>query len=95
MKTPRRIRTVVLSLPVDSDWLAEDRSRFRSRIKPSNLVPWSDPTIADLVEKLQTEVRLERRTVAEADTARNDTLDYESGEAFEGFSIDVDSLLNR
>ncbi|MCO6046101.1 hypothetical protein NG895_19550 [Aeoliella sp. ICT_H6.2] len=97
MNTPRRIRTVVVEVPVDNDWLSADRlaagsTARSSRIKPSNLLPWSDPYIASLVHKLQDEVREEVH--AEAEMPWNEPFEYES-EEMPGFSIDTDVLLNR
>ena len=123
MNTPRRLRTMVLSVsedsasvevlhnsttpisttPVDSlarEILADDRSRFR----PSDLLPWSDPYIASLVHKLQDEVRQSRRSSAsqpsatqsrfsnEAEMPWNEPFEYES-DTDAGFSIDTDDLL--
>ncbi len=98
MKTPRRIRTVVVTVPADSDWLNGDRPTSNPRMKPSNLLPWSDPTIASLVEKLQEEVRQERcRSLeAEAEMPWNEPFEYEyeSQDNGGGFSIDTSALLN-
>ncbi|QDU58984.1 hypothetical protein [Aeoliella mucimassa] len=94
MNIPRRIRTVVVSVPVDNDWLT-NKSASRSRVKPSDLLPWSDPTIAKLVRKLQHEVRTEQsRVVAEAEMPWNEPFEYEFDD-HNGFSIDTDALLNR
>jgi hypothetical protein len=38
--------------------------RNRLAAKPSELVPWTDPYIAGLVRRLQSEVRFERATLA-------------------------------
>jgi hypothetical protein len=89
MNAPRRIRTVVVEVAADNDWLANGGSR--PRFKPSDLVPWSDPYIAGLVRKLQDEVRDSSRVDAEAEMPWNEPFEYESEET--GFSIDLDALL--
>ncbi|WP_425395749.1 hypothetical protein [Aeoliella sp.] len=98
MNTPRRIRTVVVEVPVDNDWLTSDRlaTSRSSRLKPSNLLPWSDPYIASLVHKLQDEVREETRVDvhSEAEMPWNEPFEYET-EDTPSFSIDTDALLNR
>lgn len=105
MNTPRRIRTVVIEVPVDNDWLTQDGaahgSAARPRFKPSDLVPWSDPYIAGLVRKLQTEVRDETQQdaregstlTAEAEMPWNEPFEYDTDDT--GFHIDTDALLNR
>lgn len=102
MKTPRRIRTVVVEVAADNDWLATDRIAggsiaSRPRFKPSDLVPWSDPYIAGLVRKLQDEVRgTNERIACEAEIPWNEPFEYEvEQEDHGGFSIDTDALLNR
>jgi len=110
MKTPRRIRTVVVSVPVDggdvaieneraSRLLASARLVAKPRFRPSDLLPWSDPYIASLVRKLQQEVRESLATSAsrlsgEAEMPWNEPFEQESDEG-EGFSIDTDSLLSK
>ena len=89
MNAPRRIRTVVVEVAADNDWLANGGSR--PRFKPSDLLPWSDPYIAGLVRKLQDEVRDSSRVNAEAEMPWNEPFEYESEET--GFSIDLDALL--
>ncbi len=96
MYAPRQIRCVVIEVPADQTG--------RSRIRPSQLLPWSDPTIAGLVSKLQDEVRRETGTsetrksevhrgqVSELELPWDDSFEYETGDDFEGFSIDVDKL---
>ncbi len=51
----RRVVCTVICVPTNAamDTLTEER--------PSNRLPWSDPTIARLVANLQDEVRFERR----------------------------------
>ena len=62
MVAPRKYRQVfctVIRVPAtDNDVMVAD-NRFTTR--PSNRLPWSDPTIAQLVANLQDEVRGERR----------------------------------
>lgn len=101
MKTPRRIRTVVVSVPVDNDWLCQDRITQGSasvgpRFKPSDLVPWSDPYIAGLVKNLQSEVRRDfsANIENEAEMPWNEPFEYELDDT-PGFSIDTDALLKR
>ncbi len=58
MVAPRKIRRVmctVIRVPANDSIDVLDDNR------PSNRLPWSDPTIARLVAKLQDEVRFERR----------------------------------
>lgn len=58
MVAPRKTRRVVctvIQVPVRNALELEPQER------PSNRLPWSDPTIARLVAKLQDEVRIERR----------------------------------
>jgi hypothetical protein len=88
MYAPRQIRCVVIEVP------AEDRSLGRSRIRPSQLLPWSDPYIASLVSKLQDEVRRESgdAAICELETPWNEPFEYEEGDDFDGFSIDLDQL---
>ncbi len=102
MKTPRRIRTVVVSVPVDNDWLSSDRlaagsAATRPRFKPSNLLPWSDPYIAGLVRKLQDDVRESQdRVKNEAEMPWNEPFEYElEADDNGGFSINTDALLNQ
>lgn len=97
MNAPRRIRTVVVSVPVDQDWLAGESETStaefdlpahfsRPRFRPSDLVPWSDPYIAGLVRKLQDEVR------NEAEMPWNEPFEYESDDE-PSFTIDETALL--
>ena len=62
MVAPRRTRKIfctVVRVPVaDDNFMTSTQNRFSTR--PSDLLPWSDPTIARLVTKLQNEVRDER-----------------------------------
>ncbi|MBX3432146.1 MAG: hypothetical protein KF847_02240 [Pirellulales bacterium] len=44
--------------PLPADRLANPHHRFASR--PSEMLPWADPTIAGLVRRLQNDVRSER-----------------------------------
>jgi hypothetical protein len=58
MVAPRKTRRVVctvIEVPVNPTL------EFESEERPSNRLPWSDPTIARLVANLQDEVRNERR----------------------------------
>jgi hypothetical protein len=58
MVAPRKIRRVVctvIRVPANDPFDMFDDNR------PSNRLPWSDPTIARLVANLQDEVRFERR----------------------------------
>lgn len=58
MVAPRKTRRVVctvIEVPVNASF------DFESEERPSNRLPWSDPTIARLVANLQDEVRNERR----------------------------------
>lgn len=58
MVAPRKTRRVVctvIQVPVNESFELETQER------PSNRLPWSDPTIARLVANLQDEVRSERR----------------------------------
>ncbi len=95
MNTPRKIRTVVVEVSTNNDWL--DRGRSRVRFKPSDLVPWSDPYIAGLVRKLQDEVReSQSRITAEAELPWNEPFEYEHDPGDDsGFSIDTGALLKR
>jgi hypothetical protein len=100
MNAPRRIRTVVVAVPVDNDWLSNDRVAAgsvatRPRFKPSELLPWSDPYIAGLVRKLQDDVRASNgRQSAEAEMPWNEPFEYEfEADDHAGFSIDTDALL--
>ena len=95
MNGPRMIRCVVIELPADT--ITRPDPRFR----PSQLLPWSDPQIAQLVTKLQDEVRTEReprvpRSLAERNELEmpwNEPFEYEStGDDQEDFSIDVSGL---
>jgi hypothetical protein len=55
-------------------------SRNRLAAKPSELVPWTDPYIAGLVRRLQSEVRFERATLATAQTTvAHAVADYATG----------------
>jgi hypothetical protein len=94
MNTPRRIRTVVVSVPVDNDWLSSGRAA-KSRFKPSDLLPWSDPYIAGLVRKLQDDVRNSHaRVTSEAEMPWNEPFEYEyETQEGGGFSVDTDALL--
>ncbi len=65
MVAPRKTRRVVCTIVrVHEQEVASDR--FRSR--PSDLLPWADPYICQLVENLQREVREDR---AQKDRAMN------------------------
>jgi hypothetical protein len=58
MVAPRKTRRVVctvIRVP------ANDLIDTLTDLRPSNRLPWTDPTIARLVTKLQDEVRYERR----------------------------------
>jgi hypothetical protein len=63
MVAPRKTRRVVctvIEVPAnDMDVMLLDELTYSER--PSNRLPWSDPTIARLVSNLQDEVRSERR----------------------------------
>ncbi|MCG8450613.1 MAG: hypothetical protein MI725_13675 [Pirellulales bacterium] len=62
MVAPRRTKKVfctVLRVPVADNTTESTPSRFSSR--PSDLIPWADPYIAQLVRNLQNEVRSARR----------------------------------
>ncbi len=73
MVAPRRTKKVfctVVRVPVTEKTCMHNTSRFSTR--PSDLVPWADPYIAQLVTKLQHEVRSERLRVSTApERARN------------------------
>lgn len=61
MVAPRKTRRVVctvIHLPAND---AMDTLDTLTLERPSNRLPWSDPTIARLVANLQDEVRFERR----------------------------------
>ena len=62
MVAPRRTRkifcTVVRVPAADDNFMTSSQNRFSTR--PSDMLPWADPTIARLVTKLQNEVRDER-----------------------------------
>ena len=73
MVAPRKTRRVVctvIEVPVNN-WNSADESNMMLldeleycgdvTTRPSNRLPWSDPTIAQLVANLQDEVRFERR----------------------------------
>lgn len=53
----RRVVCTVICVPADNEMESETLTAQR----PSNRLPWSDPTIARLVANLQDEVRFERR----------------------------------
>ena len=55
MATSNKIHCTVVAVPMHQDFASP-----RLAPRPSELVPWADPYIASLIEKLQTEVRLER-----------------------------------
>lgn len=58
MVAPRKTRRVVCTIirvPTDSPFEVPTDNR------PSDRLPWWDPTIAELVTQLQDEVRMERR----------------------------------
>lgn len=100
MNTPRTIRTIVISVPADNiDAHPSSQTASKSRFRPSDLLPWSDPYIASLVRKLQDEVRQEQqgpasRLTSEAEMPWNEPFEqYE--EDLPGFSIDPDSLLRK
>jgi hypothetical protein len=58
MVAPRKTRRVVCTvIEVPANAIFE----FEAEERPSNRLPWSDPTIARLVANLQDEVRNERR----------------------------------
>jgi hypothetical protein len=60
MVAPRKTRRVVctvIQIP------ANDTMEIDPTVRPSNRLPWTDPTIARLVTRLQDEVRFERRQV--------------------------------
>lgn len=65
MVAPRKTRQVVctvIEVPAnDTDVMLLDELTYTER--PSNRLPWSDPTIARLVSNLQDEVRSERREI--------------------------------
>lgn len=107
MNIPRTIRTVVVSVPANADWDTDQSeiqtssfnlpSSARTRFRPSDLVPWSDPYIAGLVRKLQDEVRSENslakgRVTAEAEMPWNEPFEYECEDDY-GFTIDESALL--
>ncbi|MEM9351388.1 MAG: hypothetical protein AAGA92_00075 [Planctomycetota bacterium] len=70
MVAPRTTRRVVCTIVrVHEQEVASDR--FRSR--PSDLLPWADPYICQLVENLQKEVREDR---AREDRAMNQRLKH-------------------
>src|SRR5262245_32778098 len=55
-------------------------SRNRLAPKPSELLPWTDPYIAGLVRRLQSEVRFERATLVTAQTEVTQQVpDYATG----------------
>jgi len=77
MVAPRRIRQVfctVVCIPTADERIMDSNSRFNNR--PSEMLPWADPTIAKLVSRLQSEVRNERRhannNLSDADKLRAD-----------------------
>lgn len=94
MKATRRIRTMVISVPADTDTAdasLADSSAPRPRFRPSDLLPWSDPYIAGLVRKLQDDIRSElapseKRIVAEADMPWNEPFEYELDDEL-GFAV--------
>lgn len=104
MNAPRRIRTMIVSVPVEAvGELAANGSRTTSarcpRFRPSDLLPWSDPYIASLVTKLQAEVReahaaARGRLAGEAEMPWNEPFEYDS-EDDRGFSIDPEQLLRQ
>lgn len=55
----RRIVCTVIAVPANDTDIMLDELIYGER--PSNRLPWSDPTIARLVANLQDEVRSERR----------------------------------
>ena len=106
MNTPRRIRTIVVSVPVDTAWVVDESEveldsfvseAGRPRFRPSEMLPWSDPYIAGLVRKLQDEVRSDSshsnsRITSEAEMPWNEPFEYEC-EDEPGFTIDETALL--
>lgn len=104
MKTPRKIRCVVIAVPAGNQ-------PSRSRIRPSQMLPWNDPTIAKLVTKLQNEIRGSQEITAKSerctalqnfrqdDISRcelevpwNDAFEYEGGNDGEDLSLDFSRL---
>ena len=67
MVAPRRMKKVfctVVRLPLTENTRMSTPQRFSTR--PSDLIPWADPYIAQLVTKLQKEVRSERMSLTDA-----------------------------
>ena len=67
MVAPRRTKKVfctVVRVPVTENTRMSTQPRFSSR--PSDLIPWADPYIAQLVTNLQREVRRERTKLSES-----------------------------
>ncbi len=77
MVAPRKTRRVVctvIHMPVnESEMMLLDELEYRGEVRnrPSNRLPWSDPTIAQLVANLQDEVRFERRQTKMAQRITN------------------------
>lgn len=95
MNAPRRIRTVVVSVPADSQHSLDRSSSTKPRFRPSDLLPWSDPYIASLVKGLQEEIRAEQgssRLAGEAESPFSESIAFDPQEQF-GFSIDPESVL--
>lgn len=73
MVAPRKTKKVfctIVRLPAADDRFMVASNRLTSR--PSELVPWADPYIAQLVQRLQDEVRDERNTASAGHALRAD-----------------------
>lgn len=59
----KRVICTVVRVPATENTRMSTQQRFSTR--PSDLIPWADPYIAQLVTKLQKEVRSERVSLSD------------------------------
>lgn len=99
MAPTRKIRCVAVVVSVEDSFMDHDTNHTSPapRFRPSDLVPWADPQIAGLVQKLQNEVRDERRQAkqptpapqSDADRLRADLgMDFEPSNSSDPFGAD-------
>lgn len=91
MVAPRKIRCLVIEVSAET---AAMSPAARARFRPSQLLPWADPYIAQLVHKLQDEVRFERGSQCATIEKTCERLDLDipwNDEAFEMEPTEEDS----